>query len=105
MVNAAQREPDSELIRIAASRLNEHGLYAFTAIKAPRGLNPPILHVWSHNGEVVDRIPLAIIGGREEGYRAWSHKEFFPEKPQGDWRVSVMTADGQLIGVIRFDVL
>jgi len=105
IVNESQREPDSELTSIAASRLNDRGLYAFTAIKAPLGLNQPILHVWSHNGEVVDRIPLEIIGGREEGYRAWSHKEFFPENPQGDWRVSVMTQDGQLIGIIRFDVL
>lgn len=105
MVNTDQRVPDAQLTSIAASRLADHGLYAFTSIKAPRGLNQPILHVWSHNGHVLDRIPLTIIGGRKQGYRAWSHKEFFPENPQGHWRVSVMTEDGQLIGVIRFDVL
>lgn len=104
-INAEQREPDAELTTIAESRLNDHGLYAFTAIKAPRGLNQPILHVWSHNGVEVDRIPLEIIGGRENGYRAWSHKEFFPQDPRGKWRVSVMTHDGQLIGVTRFEVL
>lgn len=105
LVNTSQRAPDAQLTSIPAARLADHGLYAFTAIKAPRGLHQPILHVWSHNGHVLDRIPLKIIGGRKQGYRAWSHKEFFPNNPQGHWRVSVMTADGQLIGVIRFDVL
>lgn len=105
IVNTSQRVPDAQLTTVPAARLADRGLYAFTAIKAPRGLNQPILHIWAHNGHVVDRIPLKIIGGRKQGYRAWSHKEFFPENPQGHWRVSVMTADGQLIGVIRFDVL
>lgn len=104
-VNTDQREPGSELTSIAASRLGGNGLYAFTAIKAPLGLNQPILHVWSHNGEVVDSIALEIIGGREQGYRAWSHKQSFPEDASGDWRVTVMTSDGQVIGVIRFEVL
>ena len=103
-VDTAQREPVSELSTIKAGRLQDNGLYAFTAIKAPLGLNQNILHVWFHNGEEVDRIPLQIIGGREQGYRAWSHKEFFPDNAQGKWRVKVITSDGQLIGVIRFEV-
>ena len=102
-VDTARREPASELSSVSPGDL-ANGLYAFTAIKAPRGLNQPILHVWSHEGEVVDRIPLEIVGGREQGYRAWSHKNHFPDDPTGRWRVSVATQDGQLLGVVRFKV-
>ena len=84
--------------------LQGDGLYAFSAIKAPRGLHQQIFHVWSHDGEVVDRIPLEIVGGREAGYRAWSHKTVFGDDASGRWRVNVVTDDGQLIGARRFTV-
>lgn len=88
---------------VPADRLDQ-GLYAFTAIRAPRGLHQRVLHVWEHEGEVVDRIPLDIVGGRSQGYRAWSHKTSFPEDSQGPWRISVVTDDGRLIGVLHFRV-
>ncbi len=80
------------------------GLYAYTAINAPRGLDERIYHVWQFNGKEVDRIPLDIHGGRKEGYRAWTHKQNFPGNPAGKWQVRVLTEDGQLIGVLRFKV-
>lgn len=89
---------------VPAERLDE-GLYAFTAIRAPRGLHQRVLHVWQHDGKVVERIPLEIVGGRAQGFRAWSRKTAFPSDVRGDWRISVMTDDGQLIGVIRFRVV
>lgn len=88
---------------VRAERL-ERGLYAFTAIRAPRGLHQKVFHVWSHEGRVLDRIPLEIVGGREQGFRAWSHKTSFPAEPRGAWRVSVVTDDGQLIGAVHFHV-
>lgn len=103
-MNVPAREPDARLTRIPETLLRRQGLYAFTAVHAPRGLNEKIYHVWSHDGHVVDRIPLEITGGRHRGYRAWSHKERFPAHPQGRWRVAVVTGSGQLIGVMRFDV-
>ncbi|WP_390882418.1 DUF5924 family protein [Halomonas saccharevitans] len=89
---------------LTPAALTGQGLYAYTAIHAPRGLNEEIVHVWRHDGVEVDRIPLAIRGGRAAGYRAWSHKQNFPEDPSGDWRIDVMTDSDQRIGVLRFTV-
>lgn len=84
--------------------LRTHGLYVYTAIRAPRGLSETIYHAWHHNGTPMDRVALTINGGREQGYRAWSHKRNFPENPAGDWRVDIMTEGGQRLGLIRFTV-
>ena len=52
----------------------------------------------------MDVVELNIDGGREQGYRAWSHKQNFPEDPTGDWRIDIMTGTGQRLGLIRFEV-
>jgi hypothetical protein len=98
------RTPGDSLKKISASDLQRNGLYAYTAINAPRGLNERIYHVWQLNGTQVDRIPLDIQGGSEAGYRAWTHKQNFPPNPVGDWQVRVLTDDGQIVGVLRFEV-
>ncbi|MGH8439779.1 MAG: DUF5924 family protein [Pseudomonas sp.] len=98
------RTPGKSLSEVKASEIRA-GLYAFTAIKAPRGLNERIYHVWQFNGKEVDRIALDIHGGRKEGYRAWTHKQNFPGNPVGRWQVRVLTEDGQVIGVLRFRVI
>lgn len=102
--DGAQRSPGRSIERISPAQLSAGGLYAYTAINAPRGLNERIYHVWRHDGREVDRITLDIQGGRKEGYRAWSHKQNFPAEAQGRWQVQVLTEAGQLIGVLRFDV-
>ncbi|RUR29956.1 DUF2914 domain-containing protein [Vreelandella andesensis] len=84
--------------------IRSNGLYVYTAIRAPRGLSETIHHVWHHNGELLDEVELAINGGREQGYRAWSHKQNFPEAPSGEWRIDIMTDSGQRLGLIRFTV-
>ncbi|MFK0312434.1 DUF5924 family protein [Pseudomonas sp. NPDC090233] len=99
------RQPGDSLDEIAASRIRSSGLYAYTAINAPRGLNERIYHVWQKDGKEVDRIALDIHGGRKEGYRAWTHKQNFPSNPVGKWQVRVLTEDGQVIGVLRFKVV
>ena len=99
------RTPGESLKQVSASQIRSAGLYAYTAIKAPRGLNERIYHVWQHNGKEVDRIALNINGGRKEGYRAWTHKQVFPANPVGRWQVRVLTEDGQVIGVLRFHVV
>ncbi|VVO13347.1 DUF5924 family protein [Pseudomonas fluorescens] len=98
------RTPGDSLEEVSASQVRSSGLYAFTAINAPRGLNERIYHVWKFNGKEVDRIALDIHGGRKEGYRAWTHKQVFPDNPVGSWQVRVLTEDGQVIGVLRFKV-
>lgn len=52
----------------------------------------------------MDVVELNIDGGREQGYRAWSHKQNFPADPTGDWRIDIMTSTGQRLGLIRFEV-
>ncbi|MDR0279325.1 MAG: DUF2914 domain-containing protein [Paucimonas sp.] len=99
------RTPSESLKEVPASQIRSSGLYAYTAIKAPRGLNERIYHVWQLDGKEVDRIALNINGGRKEGYRAWTHKQVFPGNPVGRWQVRVLTEDGQVIGVLRFRVV
>ena len=98
------RTPGESIKRISVNELRSRGLYAYTSINAPRGLNERIYHVWQLNGREVDRIALDIHGGRKEGYRAWTHKLNVPPNPVGRWQVRVLTEDGQMIGVLRFRV-
>ena len=98
------RTPGESIEQISVSQLRSQGLYAYTSINAPRGLNERIYHVWLLNGQEVDRIALDIHGGRKEGYRAWTHKLNFPPNPVGRWQVKVLTEDGQMLGVLRFKV-
>lgn len=102
-LNEEQRDPEGAMI-LTPDALKSRGLYVYTAIRAPRGLSETITHDWHQNGELLDSIELDINGGREEGYRAWSHKLHFPEDPAGRWRVDIMTAGGQRLGLIRFRV-
>lgn len=44
------------------------------------------------------------MGGRKQGYRAWTHKVNFPKNSQGKWQVKVVTESGQLIGLTKFVV-
>jgi hypothetical protein len=98
------RKPGVSLQRISAAQLKSQGLYAYTAINAPRGLKERIYHVWQRDGRTVDRIALDIHGGGKEGYRSWTHKRNFPAEVVGDWQVRVLTEAGQMIGVLRFEV-
>ncbi|MDX1356519.1 MAG: DUF2914 domain-containing protein, partial [Halomonas venusta] len=97
------REPQGTMA-LTPDAIRSKGLYVYTAIRAPRGLSETIHHAWHHNGELLDEVELAINGGREQGYRAWSHKQNFPEAPSGEWRIDIMTASGQRLGLIRFTV-
>ena len=98
------REAGAPLQQISQAQLQRAGLYAFTAINAPRGLNERIYHVWLQNGKERDRIALNIQGGREAGYRAWTRKQYFPAEAQGKWQVKVLTEAGQVLGSLHFQV-
>ncbi|MDR5906766.1 DUF5924 family protein [Franzmannia qiaohouensis] len=91
-------------VALTRNALSISGLYAYTAIRAPRGLQEEIFHEWRHDGELIDRIPLTIHGGRQQGYRAWSRKQNFPVEAEGRWRIDIVTASGQRLGVLRFTV-
>lgn len=101
--DTAARQPRGSMT-LTPQALESRGLYVYTAIRAPRGLREKIYHVWRHDDEVVERIALVIRGGREEGYRAWTHKQNFSGEVAGRWQVDVVTQTGQRIGSIRFTV-
>ena len=101
----SNRSPGQGINLITVAELRAQGLFAYTSINAPRGLNERIYHVWRRPGEEGERIALDIHGGRKEGYRAWTHKQNFPQDPIGRWQVRVVTENGQLIGVLRFRVV
>jgi Protein of unknown function (DUF2914) len=81
-------------------------IYCFSAIFAPRRVRVPIIHVWSYfdpstGWQITDRIGFQIAGGRDGGYRGFSHKSaIWP----GEWRVQVETTQGQILGKIDFSV-
>lgn len=98
-----QRLPGVAITELSLTELQQ-GLYAYTSVRAPRGLKEQIYHEWIHNGQSVERIPLNISGGREQGYRAWTRKQQFPQDAVGKWKIRVVTDSGQLLGAIRFTV-
>lgn len=104
-VDDANRAPGKSLRELSPAELRGQGLYAYTAINAPLGLQERIWHIWMHDGVEVDRIAIDIRGGRKEGYRAWTHKQNFPDRPVGRWQVKVLTDAGQMIGMLRFRVI
>ncbi|HEY0892111.1 MAG TPA: DUF5924 family protein [Cellvibrio sp.] len=103
-INTEDRVPVRVYKKVSAEQLR-NGIYAYTAIHAPRGLNERIYHVWTHNGKVIDKVALHISGAREAGYRSWSRKENFPEDSVGRWNIRVVTEANQVIGILRFQVI
>jgi len=103
-MNTEDRVPVRVYKKVSAEQLR-NGIYAYTAIHAPRGLNERIYHVWTHNGKVIDKVALHISGAREAGYRSWSRKENFPEDAVGRWNIRVVTEANQVIGILRFQVI
>lgn len=79
-------------------------LVCATAIFAPLGVRERMLHVWRHDGEVVDRIELEILGGREDGFRTYSIKHEFGKDPRGTWSCAVETESGQFLGERKITV-
>jgi hypothetical protein len=92
------------ITKISAQQLHHSGLYAYTAIRAPKGLVETVTHQWFLNNQLVDSIPLEITGGRKQGYRTWTHKNNFPKVASGQWKIQVTTSSGQIIGVHAFKV-
>ncbi len=98
------RRPGAALRTISASALKARGAVAFVAIRAPMGLEQTVYFQWSQNGHKLDRIAAEITGGGKTGWRTYSRKRNFPEDPRGQWRVDLLTPDGQLIERLRFTV-
>lgn len=94
---------------IPTYRLNTYdAIYFFSAVFAPTALQTPIVHEWQYldpeSDSLVTRaeIRFPIVGGREEGYRAYSMKN---NVSPGRWRVLVKTEDGAVLGRKNFRVI
>lgn len=89
-------------------QIPDTNVYVFTSIFAPTALKKLVAHHWRwknpQNGkwETADRIGYQITGGRDNGYRGFTFKRNIRE---GEWRVDVITNEGHVIGIVRFDVV
>ncbi len=83
-------------------------VYAFSAIFSPKDLNLTIFHEWQHYDEIQKKwitagvIRLSVVGGRDGGFRTYSARS---NLASGKWRVNVKTAQGQIIGRLRFNIV
>lgn len=89
---------DRELVGADETLAAPLDLVCHTAIKAPLGLKDALLHVWEKDGAELDRVALDVRGGREQGFRTWSKKR---ATAPGEYRCTVQTASGQVLGGTR----
>lgn len=81
--------------------------YLFSAVFAPPTFSTDVVHDWQYFDEGLRKwvtsstIPLQIVGGRDNGFRTFSHKSSLSP---GLWRVLVETPTGQVIGSYKFNV-
>jgi hypothetical protein len=73
-------------------------LYCATAIASPVGVRDRLFHVWTHDGAPLARIELDVRGGRGAGFRTFSRVKLREGRARGDYRCSVETAAGQVLG-------
>jgi hypothetical protein len=81
-------------------------LFVFFRIFSPARFSDQVTMRWSWrpqggSWQQQDAIPIAIVGGREHGFRGYGVKSNYQA---GDWRVQVETLDGREIGRIGFTV-
>lgn len=81
-------------------------IYCFARIFSPSAFDDKVVFHWQFKHpkwgwQSMDRVPIRIIGGRDEGFRAYVGKA---KHQPGDWVVKVETTDGREIGRLSFSV-
>lgn len=80
-------------------------LNVFFAIYAPTNFDDTVFVRWSvktpQGWQDSDRIPIRIVGGRDDGFRGFATKQNYVA---GDWRVLVETREGWEITRLHFTV-
>jgi hypothetical protein len=111
-VYQVQEEAQPWMVRLGFARPVVHvapgeKLALYSAVFAPIRMTTQITHRWqwwdahTKHWQTLSTVSFAISGGREHGYRGYSLKS---APRAGDWRVSIDSADGRLIGRLAFDV-
>lgn len=83
-------------------------IYVFTSIFSPTDFKKSVMHQWkwlspdSNEWEIMDEISYDITGGRDGGFRGYTYKSNIVS---GQWKVSVLTLDGMVLGVVHFQVI
>ncbi len=89
-------------------QIPDSNVYVFTSIFAPTELEISVAHHWQWKNpetgswDTADRIEYQITGGRDNGYRGFTFKSNIQA---GQWKVDVITEEGHVIGIVRFDVV
>lgn len=82
-------------------------IFCFARVFTPTRLSVDIYHSWDYYDPQLDewieraRIPYAIAGGNERGYRGYT---LIGNYQDGTWRCSVETGNGQVLGRETFTV-
>ena len=81
-------------------------IYVFFRIFSPARFSDEVTMRWywkpkASGWQLHDSIPIAILGGRAQGFRGYGVKSNYQP---GDWKVQVETNDGREIGRIYFNV-
>ncbi len=81
-------------------------VYCFARIFSPTRFDDQVSARWMFRNpfgewQTTDRIPIRIVGGRDEGFRGVTFKENYAP---GRWQVRFETRDGREIGRIHFSV-
>ena len=88
---------------IKATQLDK--LRCVSEVAEPGGIKDSLVHVWKHKGvqllrvtpDKVHRCPQTVLISEPD-------PELLPKDPTGAWSCAVETTDGQLVGLMSFDV-
>ena len=82
-------------------------IYFYSQIFSPARISDKIIVHWfkknsADDWESMDQVPVAIKGGREEGFRAFTVKSNYEA---GEWKILVKTSSGAEISRLYFNVV
>jgi hypothetical protein len=82
-------------------------LYAVTYVNIPGGRGDNLVHEWWREGSLVQRVEQVTVHLVDPPgtVRVRSELAAVPTEKIGEWRVDVVTADGQLVGRVPFTVI
>jgi hypothetical protein len=74
-------------------------LYCFTKLSADQD-STTIFHAWYYNDKEMNKVELGV---KAKTWRTWSNKKIM-DTWTGNWRVDVLSSDGNVLGSIEFTI-